>query len=35
MKNNCNNIKELNNNHVNASENAYIRVTERNKQISV
>ena len=35
MKNNCNNINELNSNRVNASENAYIRVTERNKEISV
>ena len=35
MKSNGDNINELNSNRVNASENAYIRVTERNKQISM
>ena len=32
MKSNCDNISELNSHRVNTSKNAYIRVTERNKQ---
>ena len=35
MKNNCDNINELSSNNVKASENAYIRVTERNRQINM